>query len=148
MRPMLASAALRQLSPRRGASNNLYPPLRNNALRDDSPARQRLGSFKRKPDGTISYAGVASGGSNSPLCNSEKLEEMAVDISKVNSLVDKIDSDVKNVADETVKGVLSDISAALRLINGNHEGIIKYQIGKQAGGTTHAVSSGMMRERI
>jgi hypothetical protein len=69
---------------------------------------------------------------------------MAVDISKVTSLCDKIDSNVKNVGDENVKGVLSDISAALRLINGNHEGIIKYQMGNIAGATGNHVNPGLI----
>jgi hypothetical protein len=55
---------------------------------------------------------------------------MAVDISKVNSLCDKIDTGIKNVEDEGVKGVMTDIAAALRLINNNHEGIVKSQINR------------------
>jgi hypothetical protein len=57
---------------------------------------------------------------------------MAVDISKVTSLCDKIDTGIGSIADEGVKGVMTDIAAALRLINNNHEGIVKSQLNKVA----------------
>jgi hypothetical protein len=122
-----------------------FPPLRNNSVRDESPARQRLGSFKRKPDGSISYANAASssfqyGHLATSGLSSEKLEELTVDITKVNSLCDKIDTAFTGIADENVKNVLVDVSAAIKLLNINHEGIVKIHTNK----ATHpAVSNGM-----
>jgi hypothetical protein len=66
---------------------------------------------------------------------------MAVDISKVNSLCDKIDTGITNIEDEGVKGVMTDIAAALRLINNNHEGIVKSQINRAVSNTVHQSAS-------
>jgi hypothetical protein len=134
MRPITASAALRHQSPRKSLGVGSFPPLRNNSVRDESPARQRIGSFKRKPDGSISYANAARSNVSNVLVSSgissEKLEEMSVDISKVSSLCDKIDTSVRSVEDENIKNILADISVAIRLVNNNQEVIVKCQLGK------------------
>jgi hypothetical protein len=68
------------------------------------------------------------------------LEELTVDITKVNSLCEKIDTAVPNIDDENVKNVLIDVSAAIKLLNKNHEGIVKIHTNK----VTHTASSNGM----
>jgi hypothetical protein len=80
-----------------------------------------------------------------PIC-SEKLEELTVDITKVNSLCEKIDKSVTGIADENVRNVMEDVSAALKLLNKNHEGIVKIHSQKSSGNTGNSFqvcSSGM-----
>jgi hypothetical protein len=65
---------------------------------------------------------------------------MSVDITKVTSLCDKIDTAAAGVEDENTKTIFKDISAAIRLLNGNHEVIVKSQLNK--GNNTSLVSAG------
>jgi hypothetical protein len=96
--------------------------------------RNRSGSLKRKPDDAMSYASVANGGFGAVTGNTgllpEKIEELTVNISKVTSLCDKIDGSLDSADDGPVKTVLQDISNAIRLLNNNHDTIVKGQSSK------------------
>jgi hypothetical protein len=93
--------------------------------------RQRSGSVKRKSDDAFSYAAIAStGNTNSSVgfqISAEKIEQMSVDISTVNSLCDKIDNSVSKVEDPEVSAILGHVSEALKLINKNHSVIVNEQ---------------------
>jgi DNA-binding FrmR family transcriptional regulator len=132
MRPITASAALRQMSPRKLAAANLYPPLRIHSSRDISPARPRSGSIKRKSDDSFSYAAVVNASNNQAAAappffrDPEKLEKMNVEIAKVTSLSEKISGAVNAISeDDPVRAVLLDISEAIKLLNNNQAEIIK-----------------------
>jgi hypothetical protein len=122
MRPITASAALRQFSPRKLYTSAAFPALRNNSVRDESPMRQRSGSVKRKSDDSASYAAAASSHLNvcAPVFSREKFDQLTLDISKVNSICDKVEKNISNVEDKTVRTILSDLNEAMKLINGNH----------------------------
>jgi hypothetical protein len=127
MRPMLASAALRQLSPRKMLGKSSFPPHRIPSYRDESPMRNRSGSVKRKSDEGFSYAHVANRAvaSNNGILSAGNLEELNFNISSVSSLCDKIDGSLSTADDGPVKTVLQDISNAIRLVNKNHEVIAR-----------------------
>jgi hypothetical protein len=125
MRPILASGALRQQSPRKTYGSN-FPALKNYSARELSPMRPRTRSVKRKPDEAFSYASVASTRAVRQICP-EKVETLTVNISTVTSLCDKVDTALA-AESGPLKEILSDLSAAMRLINSNHEVIIKEQI--------------------
>jgi hypothetical protein len=90
--------------------------------------RQRSGSVKRKPDDAVSYANVTSGSARQ--INPEKLENISVNISKVNSICDKVDSALISADESPLKDILSDLCAAVKLINNNQEEIVKEQLGQ------------------
>jgi hypothetical protein len=123
---MLASAALCQLSPRKTYGSN-FLALRNYPGRELSPMRPRAGSVKRKPDDTISYASAASSGTHRQI-SPEKIETLSVNISTVSSLCDKVDTALSTAETGQLKDILTDLSAAVRLINSNHETIVKEQL--------------------
>jgi hypothetical protein len=142
MRPMLATAAIRQLSPRKMFGKTSFPVLRNPSFRDESPMRQRSGSVKRKPDDTFSYAAAVSTGNSGAVngfhISAEKLEQMSVDISTVNSICDKIDNNVNKIEDPEVATIMGYVSEALKLINKNHSVIVNEQNAKISSGNVSA----------
>jgi hypothetical protein len=131
LRPLLASAALRQLSPRKITTPNYYPKI--NQLRDESPHRQRSGSVKRNSDGQILYSTILTGTNNKApppptpgIDRTKTNEELEIEISKVSSIVDKVDTTLAGLEiDRNILMVFYDIKEALRGIVKSQEIILK-----------------------
>ena len=101
MLPILASDALRQLSPRKLVGTSFFSGNRFSTLRDQSPAlsgRDRSVSQKRKVSNGNSYAAVA--GSSAPLPTSlvpdmsELINNSNIGIAKVKSVIDSVSAEV------------------------------------------------------
>jgi hypothetical protein len=136
-RPILATTALRQLSPRKtiGTGYNYTSKFPLSFGRDDSQTRQRTNSFKRKPEEGRSYADAAisntvqSREQEQNLESSSKLEEMSVEVSKVSSVCDKVSTALEPLEiDSKLKEVLLDINQAVRGLSNMQEQIIKAKI--------------------
>jgi hypothetical protein len=90
--------------------------------------RPRAGSVKRKIDDSVSYASVATANLNNQrpvLIDKEKVDKMTVDIAKVTSLCEKIDTALESAPEDPLKTVLMDISMAIKTVNENQSEIIK-----------------------
>jgi hypothetical protein len=130
----LASAVLRQLSPRKmiGAPLSSFHTNKTvNQLRDDSPHRPRSGSVKRKQGESASYASVATKQGNkapipSPKVMEKTNEEIELEITKVSSICDKVGNTLAGLEiDRNVLGVLYDLNNAIRGIVRTQELIYK-----------------------
>jgi hypothetical protein len=116
-RPVSATAALKQLSPSKTAGTRYGGAVqRINQVRDDSPYRARSNSVKRKIDDGPSYASVVNKGNNKVMVWDEKvIEDMSVEISKVNSLCDKVGETILALEiDKKITDLFTDINAAVR----------------------------------
>jgi hypothetical protein len=128
-RPLLATAALKQLSPRKLQGTRYYsnpPPLRVQQVRDESPYRQRTNSFKRKQDDVSTYAAITSNGNNKAITiDNGMAEELAIEVSKVNSLCDKVGTTLSKLEiDSTILSVFYDLKNAVSGICGIQEKIL------------------------
>jgi hypothetical protein len=93
--------------------------------------RFRSGSIKRKPDDAFNYASVVTRNITLPLPprqNTEKLEALTIEITKVSTICEKIDKAIETAEDSPLISILTDICAAIRIVNTNHEGIVKDQL--------------------
>jgi hypothetical protein len=97
-------------------------------VRDLSPYHPRSNSVKRKQDDTISYPTITSNRQSAlPIQLDEKtIEQVSVDISKVNSLVDKVGDTLATLQiDRTILGVFYDLKNAIQGIAQVQEKIIQ-----------------------
>jgi hypothetical protein len=152
-RPILATAALRQLSPRKTVGTTFYTANQFSALREPSPAnsvnsesdfRSRSGSVKRKINdfNAISYAGVTGGnlenrrGGGAPVITvtdpEPDVEKINVGVVKVKSLLEKVDSELQNSEiPPGVACVLNDLREAMGIVVDNQSIIAKNMGAKQ-----------------
>jgi hypothetical protein len=130
----LASAALRQLSPRKMVGTPLssfHTSKVVNHLREDSPHRPCAGSIKRKQSEMFSYAKVASNQSSQvPVQKSQEFEktteEVEIEISKVSSICDKVGTTLAGLEiDRNILGVFYDLHNAIRGIVRTQELLLK-----------------------
>jgi hypothetical protein len=133
-RPILASAVLRQLSPRKmiGAPiSSFHTNKAVNQIREDSPHRPRSGSVERKQGESSSYASVASSLSaqapNQTNEATEKInEEIELEITKVSSVCDKVGSTLAGLEiDRNILGVFYNLNNAIRGIVRTQELLFK-----------------------
>ena len=139
--PISASALLKQISPRNNTGNQFFSNNRYQHLRGNSPSpydgndknRSRSQSVKRKNADEVSYASVpgASLAPVNPICPTSVVEEATVDIAKVNSLCDKIASEISvTTSDPAVISVFGDLCEAIRLITKTQESFLSSVKGK------------------
>ena len=130
--PISATAALKQLSPRRAAGKNLFFN-RFDSLRSNSPSladkvrdRSRSQSTKRKTPEVVSYAQMVGSNAASQLITSPNLiEEATVRITKVKSLCEKIVTDIsESCMDPALIAVFGSICEAIKLTSQTQEDII------------------------
>jgi len=122
-KPLSASDALRQVSPRKLLGNSLNNN-RFNFLREPSPApsspgkfRDRSVSVKRKSNEGNSYADVAAAGTSSS-SQTAFYEDISETIAKVSSLCEKTETALRSLgAEPEIIQVLQDLSDAVRFTN-------------------------------
>jgi hypothetical protein len=126
--PILSAAILKPASPRK----QFLPAVNNQhrlSAREDSPSRPRANSFKRKIDSDFSYADVAGKQQQCHELSEQrkiKLEEIAVDISKVSSLCDKVGETAgKYQTERPLLEIIHAINDALRGIVRVQENLVK-----------------------
>ena len=161
--PISASALLKQMSPRKNVGKQFFSNNRFQHLREHSPAthngngrdhsRSRSQSQKRKNSEEVSYASITGAGltatASAPFPSS-MVEESTVAIAKVNSLCDKIATDISTTtSDPSVITVFTDLCEALRLITRTQENILNVVKGKEqlGGHTPHFTSLGAFPKR-
>jgi hypothetical protein len=133
-RPYLATAVLRQLSPRKTIGSSFYTVNRfDNLSRDPSPNpsvcsendfRGRSASIKRKFDDlpVITYAGAASasvhtGSTPVPTADAAFVEKVTLDVVKVQSICEKVSSDLGKVdMQPEVASIFNDLCSAVGII--------------------------------
>jgi hypothetical protein len=99
-----------------------------------SPFRQRSGSVKRKSDESASYASAAGAGIRpTPVFSAEKVENITVEIAKVTTLCDKVDTTLSGAEENPLKNIFMDINAAIRLLSNNQSEVVKLFSEKQQG---------------
>jgi hypothetical protein len=131
LRPISASAVLRQCSPRKIIGSAYHNHGRLNSVRDDSPHRLRSNSIKRKSDESMSYAGVATKGLV-PVRNDEetrkKLDGISLEIGKVGSLCEKMSDGIAKVDNPVLAEVLTDMKNAIQGISKVQEVFLKEKL--------------------
>ena len=158
--PISASALLKQLSPRKHTGNQFFSNNRFQHLRDNSPAphngndksRSRSQSQKRKNTDEVSYASVAGTGlaASVAICPPPAVEEATIAIAKVNSLCDKIASDISaTTSDPAVISVFNDVCEALKLITKTQENLLSSVQGRgnPGNGGVNLVSLGALPKK-
>jgi hypothetical protein len=122
LRPISASALLRQVSPRKMLGSSYYQHQRVNSVREDSPSGPGANSIKRKSDGSVTYVAVvgSNGRTNTvPVPADEerrkKLHEASVELGRVDLLCEKVTGAVKQIYDNpALVDVLLDIKTAVQ----------------------------------
>jgi hypothetical protein len=156
-RPILATTALRQLSPRKtiGTGYNYTSKFPLSFGRDDSLTRQRANSFKRKSEEGRSYAEAAVSNlvqgreQEQNLESTSKLEEMSVEVSKVSSICDKVSSALEPLEiDSKLKEVLLDLNQAVRGLSNMQEQIVKAKIIRASSSTSEQNTQSSTREVV
>jgi hypothetical protein len=132
LRPISASAVLRQLSPRKTIGTAYYQNHRLNSVRDESPFRQRVNSVKRKQGEGPSYAEIMSKG-KTPVNNDEetrkKLDAVTLELGTVGSLCDKITGEISKLEDNPiVAGILNDMNKAIKGLCNVQETLVKEKV--------------------
>jgi hypothetical protein len=148
-RPILATAALRQLSPRKTIGTSYYTPNQFHVLREPSPAnsvssdsdfRSRSGSVKRKIDefNAISYASITSGcnEAGTPVITvtdpEPDVEQVNLGVVKVKSLMEKVDSELKNSdIPPAIACIFNDLKEAVGIVAENQATIANKVFSKQ-----------------
>jgi hypothetical protein len=141
-KPVLATAALRQLSPRKtigtpyyngSRANNMYHAIRDpSPVQSDSGFRNRTNSVKRKnSDGQgPSYASVVTPAvqvnDSDPVFDDETMEHLNLEITKVNSLCDKVKEDIVEVnIPPGMLSIVTDLSVAISMVAKVQAAIVK-----------------------
>jgi hypothetical protein len=132
LRPLSATAALKQLSPRKTIGTSYYVS-RLASFREDSPHRPRANSVKRKADEAASYARIVGKVQNQPVLNEEqkkKLDGVSLELGKMSSLCEKVGATVDKIWDENpvIAGVFRDINTVLMGLCKIHETILSEKI--------------------
>jgi hypothetical protein len=134
-RPMLASAFLKQLSPRKAAGASfLAAGAYQNKARDVSPAlstssdfesRQRANSVKRKYNEVNSYASVTANVEVSrPDISEEVVEKVTVEVTKVKSLCEDVSSELGKIdIPPELACIINNLSEAVLKVN-NVQGML------------------------
>jgi hypothetical protein len=141
-KPILATAALRQLSPRKtigtpyyngSRANNMYHAICNpSPVQSESGFRNRTNLVKRKNSDCQgpSYASVVTLAvqviDNDPVFDEETVEHLNVEITKVNSLCDKVKDDIVEVnIPPGLLSIVTDLSNAISMVAKVQAAIVK-----------------------
>jgi hypothetical protein len=132
-RPLLASAYLKQLSPRKmyGSSFLSVSTYKNTQQRDSSPAlsnnseyeaRSRSNSVKRKHYDGPSYASIltntVSSAPPTPVISNEVVEKVTTEVTKVKSLCEKVSSELGKIEIQPeIACLINDLCEAVSLVN-------------------------------
>jgi hypothetical protein len=125
LRPLLATAALRQSSPRKMIGSGSGYGTKPSTPREIPPFRPRVDSIKRKQDEAFSYAGVASGTCSKTGNDEETRKRMdlaTLELGKVTSICDKINGALPELdVSPELKAILSDFNDAVRGLSKTQE---------------------------
>jgi hypothetical protein len=87
--------------------------------------------MKRKLDDQVSYASVAAPGSGTArsfVMPIEKIELINTNIASVTSLCEKMETAISAAPENPLNAILTDVSAAIKLLNTNHTEIMTHQV--------------------
>jgi hypothetical protein len=164
-RPFLATTVLRQLSPRKTLGTSFFAPNPYAVLREPSPVpsvcsdaefRSRAGSVKRKnnEDTGTSYANVVSASDTRTATGpvivipDPLVDKVNVDVVKVNSLMDKVSTDLGKVEiPPEVACIFNDLREAVCIIAKNQVEIVN-KLGSGTPGNNNVIAKTNVKEGV